>query len=62
MFMHRPPKGEIKTLTIKRDRVGDWYVILAAELPDPEPKKELAGVVGVDLGLTHLVTLSSGDR
>ena len=28
MFMHRPIIGEIKTLSIKRDKVGDWFITL----------------------------------
>jgi putative transposase len=33
VFMHRNPMGDIKTMTVKRDSVGDWYIILTMELP-----------------------------
>jgi putative transposase len=60
VFMHRDPVGEIKTMIVKRDRVGDWYVILTAELPDiPQRKPESA--IGIDLGLIKLVQVSSGE-
>jgi putative transposase len=61
VFMHRKISGTIKTLTIKRDRVGDWFVILATELPDPKPKSEIKTTLGVDVGLKNLVTLSSAE-
>ena len=61
VFMHREISGTIKTLTIKRDRVGDWFVIITAESPDPKPKGEIKTALSVDVGLKNLVTLSSGE-
>jgi putative transposase len=61
MFMHRQPKGRIKTLNVKRDRCGCWFAVLVVERPDP-PKRNDAEAVGVDLGLRSLVTLSSGEK
>jgi putative transposase len=61
VFMHRKPAGKVKTLTLKRDRVGDWFVILVAELPDPAPRAQVVNPVGVDLGLEKLATLSTGE-
>jgi putative transposase len=60
VFMHRKLLGKIKTLTIKRDRVGDWFAILTAESPDVNPK-EIKSVVTIDAGLEKLITLSSGE-
>ncbi|EQD74818.1 hypothetical protein B1B_02453, partial [mine drainage metagenome] len=31
MFMHRPITGKIKTLSIKRDKVGDWFVTIVVQ-------------------------------
>jgi putative transposase len=61
VFMHRKISGTVKTLTIKRDRVGDWFVMITAELPDPESKGEIKTALSVDVGLKNLVTLSSGE-
>jgi putative transposase len=61
VFMHRKIVGRIKTLTIKRDRVGDWFVIITTELVDLKPKGEIRTALGVDVGLKNLVTLSSGE-
>jgi len=60
MVYHRPIEGEIKTLTIKRDAVGDWWATFTVELPDV-PMKEPMTVIGVDVGLENLVTLSTGE-
>ncbi|MHB1812960.1 MAG: RNA-guided endonuclease InsQ/TnpB family protein, partial [Thermoplasmataceae archaeon] len=31
MFMHRSITGDIRTLSVKRDRVGDWFITVTAE-------------------------------
>ena len=62
VFMHRKISGKVKTLTIKRDRVGDWFAIITAELPDPKPKGEIRTALSVDVGLKNLVTMSSGEH
>jgi len=60
MFKHREIGGTLKTCTIKRDAVGDWYAIFTTELPDVE-KKRLRTAIGVDVGLEKLATLSTGE-
>jgi putative transposase len=60
VFMHREILGKIKTLTIKRDPVGDWFVILTAESSEVKPK-EVKNVVTIDVGLEKLATLSTGE-
>ena len=59
MFMHRQPKGKVKTLNVKRDRCGDWYAVLTGEKPPVRHRR--APTVGVDLGLRSLVALSNGE-
>ncbi len=57
--LHRQINGTIKTCTIKRE--GDcWFVVFACEVEsDPLPEKSEA--VGIDLGLLHFATLSTGE-
>jgi len=59
MFMHRVPKGKIKTLNVKRDRCGCWYAVLTVD--KPAVRKRATRMVGVDLGLRNLVALSTGE-
>ena len=59
MLQHRPLAGRIKTLTIQRDAVGNWYACFACAVePPPLPFNERA--VGIDVGLTTFATLSNG--
>lgn len=58
--LHRPLEGQIKTCTIKRE--GDhWYVIFACELVSAEKLPVSYEDVGIDLGVSHLATLSNGE-
>jgi len=61
IVLHRPVEGRLKTLTIQRDAVGNWYACLACEVePKPLPCNDLA--IGIDVGLESFATLSNGDR
>ncbi len=57
--LHRPLKGKVKTCTIKRE--GDhWFVGFACEV-EAEPLPASHEAVGIDLGLLHFATLSTGE-
>jgi putative transposase len=63
LFQHRPlpDGGAIKMAVLKRDRVGNWYVILQVELSDLDITLRDGPAVGIDMGLTHFATLSTGE-
>ena len=63
LFQHRPipDGGTIKMAVLKRDRVGNWYVILQVELPDVEIEWRDRPGVGIDMGLIHFASLSTGE-
>jgi putative transposase len=58
--LHRTIEGKIKTCTIRKD-VDRWYACFSVELPDA-PKQKVKSVVGVDVGLESIVTLSTGEK
>jgi putative transposase len=59
IVLHRPIEGRVKTLTVRRDAVGNWYACFACEVePEPMPSNPLA--VGIDVGLESFATLSNG--
>ncbi len=58
--LHRPLIGKIKTVTIKRE-VDEWYVTFSCEVEEPEKLPVSYQDVGLDLGVTHLATLSNGE-
>ena len=58
--LHRPVEGKIKTVTMKRE--GDeWYVTFSCEVGEPEKLPVSYEDVGIDLGVSHLATLSNGE-
>lgn len=60
---HRPPPaGTVKSIVISREG-SEWYAILQHEVPEPPPSLDAEPVapVGIDLGLTHVATLSTGE-
>jgi putative transposase len=59
--LHRPFTGKCKTLTIRRDAVGNWYACFSCEV-DTLPLPPTDKVVGVDLGLTTFAALSNGEQ
>lgn len=58
--MHREMEGKIKTVTIKRE-VDQWYVCFSCEVAESEKLPLSYEDVGIDLGVTHLATLSNGE-
>jgi putative transposase len=71
MFMHRSITGDIRTLSVKRDRVGDWFITVTAENEKAKDKavetesatiqnilSEPIAPVGTDLGLKSIITTS----
>ena len=60
IILHRPIEGKIKTLTIQRDAVGNWYACFACEVePEPLPFNDLA--IGIDMGLACFAKFSYGE-
>lgn len=64
LFQHRPLPDDcaIKSAIVKRDGLGNWYVVLQIEMPDPEPRPGPLEAVGVDMGLLSFVALSTGEE
>ena len=58
--LHRPLEGKIKMVSIKRE-VDQWYVAFSCEIEEPEKLPVSYEDVGIDLGVTHLATLSNGE-
>lgn len=63
VFFHRPilEDAKIKVVVIKRDGLGQWVAVFQLEFPDPQPEAHPGEPVGVDLGVTTLVALSTGE-
>lgn len=58
--LSRPLEGDIKTVTIKRDAIGDLWVCFSV-VQEPQPSMPQTGsAVGVDFGLKQFLTCSDG--
>ena len=59
LVYHRPIKGKIKTLTIRKSSTGKWYASFSVEC-EPERLADHPSQVGIDVGLKTFATLSDG--
>ena len=57
---HRPLEGQIKTVRIRR-QAGKWYACFACEV-EAQPLAPTGREVGVDVGITSLLTTSDGEH
>ena len=57
--LHRPLVGMIKTVTLQRDRFGNWYACFVCDV-EPLPLPPGDQRVGIDLGLKTFAVLSDG--
>jgi putative transposase len=57
-----PDGAEPSTVTVSRDAAGRWHVSIPVDDPGIRPLPPCEAVVGVDAGLTSLVTLSTGEK
>ena len=61
--LHRPIKGKIKRLTVRRAATGKWYACFSVEIEDqPKPPWKDGSLVGIDVGLESFATLSNGEK
>jgi len=58
--LHRPVKGKVKTLVLKRESSGKWFAIFTVEEEFAKTCSNRGAEVGIDLGLSKLAILSDG--
>jgi putative transposase len=57
------PEGATpSTVTVSQDAAGRWFVSLLVEDPAVKPLPATGTAVGIDVGLDHLLTLSTGEK
>ena len=60
IYMHRRLQGDPKEVTLVKKASG-WYVNIVCEIPDT-PKVEPTAAIAVDMGTTHYLTTSEGEK
>lgn len=53
--------GKVLSARVVRE-ADQWHLAVQVELAEPPPPSTSEGIVGVDLGITHLATLSTGEQ
>jgi putative transposase len=62
LFWSRELEGAVKTVTLRRDRCGDWWVSFSCDGVAANPLPATGSQVGIDLGLEAFLTTSNGER
>ncbi|MFF4145127.1 RNA-guided endonuclease InsQ/TnpB family protein [Streptomyces sp. NPDC001698] len=57
-----PEGAKPSTVTVSQDAAGRWFVSMLCEDPTIRPLPTADGAVGIDVGLDHLLTLSTGEK
>lgn len=62
--VHRRLTGKLKSITLSRTSTGKYYASLLTKdvKAKPMPLQTIDTVVGIDMGLTHLIIDSNGDK
>jgi putative transposase len=61
LFLSRPVEGRIKTVTLGRDRCGDWFVTFSCDSVPAKLLPETGRAVGLDVGLEQFAATSTGE-
>ncbi|MCX5336686.1 RNA-guided endonuclease TnpB family protein [Streptomyces sp. NBC_00140] len=56
------PGAAPSTVTVSQDAAGRWFVSLLCEDPLVKPLPATDAAIGIDVGLVHLLTLSTGEK
>ena len=57
-----PVGSKIKTCTVKRNCLNQWFIVLSIEVPLEPPVVTSDNAVGIDVGCESFLTLSSGEK
>ncbi|WOX15179.1 RNA-guided endonuclease TnpB family protein [Streptomyces sp. N50] len=57
-----PEGAQLSTVNVSQDAAGRWFVSMLCDDPAIRPLPATDKAVGIDVGLTHLLTLSTGEK
>ena len=58
-FNNQKIQGKIKTVTVKRDKLGDFYIFVVVEQKMQEINSRTGNAVGIDFGMKHFLNLDN---
>jgi len=60
--LSRPIEGEIKTITIRRETTGNWYVCFSCDKVSEKRLPESDKIIGIDVGIKSFIVDSEGNK
>ncbi|WP_437113634.1 RNA-guided endonuclease InsQ/TnpB family protein [Streptomyces violaceusniger] len=57
-----PEGAKPSTVTVSQDAAGRWFISMLCEDPGVQQLAATSAAVGIDVGLDHLLTLSTGEK
>ena len=61
-YKSREIEGVIKTITFKRNRLGDYYMFVVCDVEIDKVLPRQGETIGLDFGLKHFLTTNKGER
>ncbi len=61
-WLSRPIEGTIKTIIIKRDNIGDFYICITQEIKDTKINTTTGKIGGADFGIKTFLTLDDNSE
>jgi putative transposase len=58
---HRPIEGTVKTVRVVH-KAGQWFACFTCRILKPSPLPKTGRAIGIDVGLSALITTSDGDK
>jgi len=62
IILHRPIKGDIKTVTIKRTVTNKWLALFSCDNVPKKPLPKTGRIIGIDVGCENFLTTSNGKQ
>jgi putative transposase len=60
--LHRPIKGQIKTLTIRKNNLNQWFACFSVDIEECVALPKTNKIIGIDVGLSSFATYSDGTK
>ncbi len=60
IVVDRKADGDVKTMTIKKEKSGKWHVTFVSDIKDAKVQQNDRPQIGIDLGINNYATLSNG--
>jgi putative transposase len=60
--LHRPLKGQVKTLTVRKNNLNQWFACFSVDIEECIALPKTNKIIGIDVGLSSFATYSDGTK